>query len=66
MKFNTRKKVVSGFILAISLIAGVSTLTYFSVKNLLASVDTLSKPNDHLIEYNRLLSDVYKLDRPSH
>lgn len=63
MKFNTRKKVVTGFILAISLIAGVSTLTYFSVKNLLASVDTLSKPNDRLIEYNRLLSDVYKLDR---
>jgi signal transduction histidine kinase/HPt (histidine-containing phosphotransfer) domain-containing protein len=63
MKFDTRKKVVAGFILAISLIAGVSTITYFSVKNLLESVDTLSEPNERLIEYNRLLSDVYKLDR---
>ncbi|WP_158856928.1 ATP-binding protein [Lunatibacter salilacus] len=63
MKFDTRKKVVTGFILAISLIAGVSTLTYFSVKNLLESVDTLSEPNERLIEYNRLLSDVYRLDR---
>ncbi|HSI76380.1 MAG TPA: ATP-binding protein [Lunatimonas sp.] len=63
MKFDTRKKVVTGFILAISLIAGVSTVTYFSVKNLLESVDTLSEPNERLIEYNQLLSDVYRLDR---
>jgi signal transduction histidine kinase/CheY-like chemotaxis protein len=63
MKFDTRKKVVTGFILAISLIAGVSTITYFSVKNLLDSVETLSTPNERLIEYNQLLSDVYKLDR---
>lgn len=63
MKFKTRKKVVIGFILAISLIAGVSTLTYISVKNLLDSVDTLSAPNERLMEYNQLLSDIYKLDQ---
>ena len=63
MKFKTRKKVVTGFILAIFLIAGVSTLTYFRVINLLESVDTLSEPNERLVEYNQLLSEVYKLDR---
>lgn len=49
MKFDTREKVVSGFILAISLIAGVSIVTYFSVNNLLESEYTIAGPNDRLI-----------------
>lgn len=64
MKFNARAKVYAGFILAVTLIIGVSIITYVSVKNLLDSVQVLSEPNERLIEYNQLLSEVYKLDRP--
>lgn len=63
MILNTRTKVVVGFLLAGILIVGVSALTYISVKNLMASVDVLSRPNERLMEYNELLSDVYQLDR---
>ncbi|MCC5939511.1 MAG: response regulator [Lunatimonas sp.] len=63
MKLHTTVKVFAGFSLAIALIIGVSVITYVSVKNLLESVETLSKPNERLIAYNQLLSEVYKLDQ---
>ncbi len=63
MVFNTRIKVIIGFILAVMLIIGVSTVTYLNVNNLLGSVESLSVPNEKLRELNYLLADVYQLDK---
>jgi signal transduction histidine kinase/DNA-binding response OmpR family regulator len=63
MNLKTRTKVIVGFVLAGMLIIGVSTITYISVTSLMNSVESLSKPNERLLEYNELISDIYKLDQ---
>jgi signal transduction histidine kinase/DNA-binding NarL/FixJ family response regulator len=63
MRFNARIKVILGFFLAICLILGVGAVTYFSVKQLLESVESLSEPNEKLRNLNQLLADIYQLDK---
>ncbi|EON76414.1 hypothetical protein ADIS_2864 [Lunatimonas lonarensis] len=63
MQIGTTTKVFAGFLLAVTLIIVVGITTFFSVKNLLDSVDTLSMPNERLNAYNRLLADIYRLDQ---
>ncbi len=55
-------KVVIGFLLAIFLVISVSMVTYFSIRNLLDTVENLSKPNERLRQLNGLIADVYLLD----
>ncbi|MFC4874489.1 ATP-binding protein [Negadavirga shengliensis] len=63
MAFNARVKVIIGFFLAVCLTVGVSAVTYFSVRKLLDSVESLSEPNEKLRELNYLLADIYQLDK---
>lgn len=63
MKFNARIMVILGFFLGICLIVGVGAITYFSVTKLLASVESLSEPNEKLRNLNQLLADIYQLDK---
>ncbi|EPR68534.1 sensory box histidine kinase/response regulator [Cyclobacterium qasimii M12-11B] len=42
---------------------GVGAVTYFSVKKLLESVESLSEPNEKLRNLNQLLADIYQLDK---
>lgn len=51
-----------GFVLAVFLVIGVSAVTYFSIRNLLDTVESLSEPNEKLRQLNGLLADVYLLD----
>jgi signal transduction histidine kinase/CheY-like chemotaxis protein/uncharacterized protein YkuJ len=55
-------KVVIGFVLATILVASVSLITYYSILNLLDTVENLSEPNERLQNLNGLLADVYLLD----
>ncbi|MCS4433595.1 ATP-binding protein [Aquiflexum gelatinilyticum] len=61
-KYLVRKKVVFGFVLAFILVLGVSTVTYFSIRNLLDTVEDLTQPNEKLQQLNGLMADVYVLD----
>src|SRR5690606_32898643 len=63
MVFKARAKVISGFILAIFLTVSVCAVTYFSVDTLLEKVQSLSAPNDKLTRLNKLLADIYQLDK---
>lgn len=63
MVYRARAKVISGFILAIFLTVSVSAITYFSVKKLLDTVESLSEPSVKLRQLNELLADVYQLDK---
>ncbi|SEJ75726.1 His Kinase A (phospho-acceptor) domain-containing protein [Cyclobacterium xiamenense] len=63
MKFNARIKVILGFFLAICLIVGAGVLTIYSVKQLLESVESLAEPNEKLRNLNKLLADIYQLDK---
>ncbi|HLW21327.1 MAG TPA: ATP-binding protein [Cyclobacteriaceae bacterium] len=63
MEFNARSKVISGFILAIFLSVSVCAVTYFSVKKLLDTVESLAEPSKKLMELNDLLADIYQLDK---
>lgn len=63
MRFNARIMVILGFFLGICLIVGVGAITYFSVTKLLASVESLSEPNEKLRNLNQLLADIYQLDK---
>ena len=63
MRFNARIMVILGFFLGLCLIVGVGAVTYFSVKKLLESVESLSEPNDKLRNLNQLLADIYQLDK---
>lgn len=63
MGFNARAKVISGFILAIFLTVSVSAVTYFSVRKLLDTVQSLAAPSEKLMELNELLADIYQLDK---
>mgnify|MGYP001627221080 CR=1 FL=1 len=67
MKFISKSiqlgnKVVIGFVLATILVASVSLITYYSILNLLETVENLSEPNERLQNLNGLLADVYLLD----
>jgi signal transduction histidine kinase/DNA-binding response OmpR family regulator len=55
--------VISGFLLAVVLILGVSMITYFSVRKLLDTVEALAEPSERLRQLNGLLADIYQLDR---
>ena len=61
-KYPVRTKVVVGFLLASVLVIGVSAITYFSIRNLLETVENLAEPNEKLSQLNGLLADVYLLD----
>jgi signal transduction histidine kinase/FixJ family two-component response regulator len=61
-KYQVGSKVVLGFVLAVFLVIGVSAVTYFSIRNLLDTVESLSEPNEKLRQLNGLLADVYLLD----
>lgn len=61
--FKARSRVITGFILAILLIVGVSVVTYFSVTKLLNTVEALAEPSERLRQLNGLLADIYQLDR---
>jgi len=61
-KYQVRGKVVIGFILAFILVLGVSSVTYFSIRNLLDTVQELTEPNLKLQQLNGLMADVYVLD----
>ena len=61
--FKARSRVITGFILAILLIVGVSVVTYFSVTKLLVTVEALAEPSERLRQLNGLLADIYQLDR---
>lgn len=61
-KYLVRKKVVFGFVLAFILVLGVSTVTYYSIRNLLDTVEDLTQPNEKLQQLNGLMADVYVLD----
>lgn len=63
MRFNTRIKVISGFFLVSLLIVGAGVITFYSVDQLLESVESLSKPNQKLRDLNKLLADIYQLDK---
>jgi len=55
-------KVKIGFFLAIFLVISVSVVTFFSIRNLLETVENLSEPNEKLRQLNGLMSDVHLLD----
>lgn len=55
-------KVKIGFFLAVFLVISVSLITYFSIRNLLDTVENLSEPNEKLRQLNGLMSDVHLLD----
>lgn len=55
-------KVKIGFFLAIFLVISVSLVTFFSIRNLLDTVENLSEPNEKLRQLNGLMSDVHLLD----
>ncbi|MCL6258342.1 ATP-binding protein [Aquiflexum sp. TKW24L] len=61
-KYRVGGKVVTGFILAFFLVLGVSAVTYFSIRNLLDTVQDLTEPNEKLQQLNGLMADVYVLD----
>jgi signal transduction histidine kinase/CheY-like chemotaxis protein len=61
-KYQVRSKVVVGFILAFFLVLGISAVTYFSIRNLLDTVQELTEPNEKLQQLNGLMADVYVLD----
>lgn len=61
--YKARSRVISGFILAIALVVGVSMVTYYSVRNLLNTVEALAEPSERLRQLNALLADIYQLDR---
>lgn len=61
--FKARSRVITGFILAIALVVGVSVVTYYSVRNLLHTVEALAEPSERLRQLNALLADIYQLDR---
>jgi hypothetical protein len=61
-KYQLGSKVVLGFVLVVFLVIGVSAVTYFSIRNLLDTVESLSEPNEKLRQLNGLLADVYLLD----
>ncbi|MCH6233465.1 ATP-binding protein [Cognataquiflexum rubidum] len=61
-KYQVRGKVVIGFILAFFLVLGISAVTYFSIRNLLDTVQDLTRPNEKLQQLNGLMADVYVLD----
>jgi signal transduction histidine kinase len=63
MVYKARAKVISGFILAIFLTVSVCAVTYFSVKKLLDTVQSLSEPSVKLRQLNELLADIYQLDK---
>lgn len=63
MRFNTRIKVISGFFLVSCLIVGAGVITIYSVDQLLESVESLSEPNQKLRNLNKLLADIYQLDK---
>ena len=63
MGFNARAKVISGFILAIFLTVSVCAVTYFSAKKLLDTVQSLAAPSEKLMQLNKLLADIYQLDK---
>src|SRR5690606_34002196 len=63
MVFKARAKVISGFILAIFLTVSVCAVTYFSVKKLLDTVQSLAAPSEKLMQLNELLADIYQLDK---
>src|SRR5690606_6849052 len=63
MEFNARSKVISGFILAIFLTVSVCAVTYFSVRKLLDTVQSLAAPSEKLMQLNELLADIYQLDK---
>ncbi|MEX2591671.1 MAG: ATP-binding protein [Anditalea sp.] len=63
MVYKARAKVILGFILAIFLTVSVCAVTYFSVKKLLDTVESLSEPSIKLRQLNELLADVYQLDK---
>ncbi len=56
-------KIIIGFVLALTLVISLSTITYISVKRLLSTVEELSAPNERMGELNGLLADIYQLDR---
>ncbi len=60
---KARKKVILGFLLAIFLVLTVGGITYFSLKKLLGTVETLSEPSERVRQLNGLLAEVYQLDR---
>jgi signal transduction histidine kinase/FixJ family two-component response regulator len=55
-------KIIVGFLLAIFFVIGISLITYFSIKNLLSTVENLTEPNEKLQQLNGLVADVYLLD----
>ncbi|WP_373524290.1 ATP-binding protein [Aquiflexum sp.] len=61
-KYQVGSKVVLGFFLAFFLVIGVSAVTYYSIRNLLDTVESLSEPNEKLRQLNALMADVYLLD----
>lgn len=61
-KIKLRSKVVLGFVLASFLVVSVSAITFFSIRNLLNTVENLSEPNEKLRQLNGLLADIYLLD----
>lgn len=61
-KYHVGNKVVVGFILAAFLVISVSIVTYYSIRNLLDTVENLSEPNEKLRHLNGLFADVYLLD----
>src|SRR5690606_41035476 len=63
MVINSRAKVISGFILAIFLTVSVCAVTYFSAKKLLDTVQSLAAPSEKLMQLNKLLADIYQLDK---
>lgn len=61
-KYHVGNKVVVGFLLAAFLVISVSIVTYYSIRNLLDTVENLSEPNEKLRHLNGLFADVYLLD----
>jgi signal transduction histidine kinase/DNA-binding response OmpR family regulator len=55
-------KIIGGFLLAIFFVIGISLITFFSIRNLLSTVENLTEPNERLQQLNGLLADVYLLD----
>jgi signal transduction histidine kinase/DNA-binding response OmpR family regulator len=61
-RIQLRSKVVLGFVLASFLVISVSVITFFSIRNLLDTVENLSEPNEKLRQLNGLVADIYLLD----
>ncbi|RZS96278.1 hybrid sensor histidine kinase/response regulator [Cecembia calidifontis] len=61
-KYQVGNKVVVGFILSAFLVVSVSVITFYSIRNLLNTVENLSEPNEKLRQLNGLFADVYLLD----